>query len=347
MLGSNSCMILCILTRCISMPSVVGPCGREPEQAPVDPAAQVDSYGPHVAHDLVRRILRTRSTRTVRRGRRRHPGSGGQAGLTGSGRAGDQNAAAAVIAVASEHGIQRRNAGGDPLIGCSVLQVERSDRQNREPGASMRKGYSLVPCVEPRYLTTRMRRVKTVSITRLSSRITQSETYSSRPWRVRVPSPRSPVMTAVSFFSFSQRNNRRNSLRSNDRSQAPQTATRCCRAAPAWRRRNRWHGRGGQTGLPGHIRRLSSIRLRSRTRNRSQVSCSRPGRPNRSRARRRCARVPRRFPQRRCRRPGSSNSVAPRTRNSMPSRVFPQPGPPQTRVGRPLGRPPNVISSRP
>ena len=45
--------------------------------------------------------------------------------------------------------------------------------------------------------------------------------------------------------------------------------------------------------------------------------------------------------------PGSRNSVAPRTRNSMASRVLPQPAPPQTRVGRPLGRPPPVISSSP
>jgi len=31
----------------------------------------------------------------------------------------------------------------------------------------------------------------------------------------------------------------------------------------------------------------------------------------------------------------------------MPKRVLPQPGPPQTRVGRPFGRPPQVISSSP
>ena len=31
----------------------------------------------------------------------------------------------------------------------------------------------------------------------------------------------------------------------------------------------------------------------------------------------------------------------------MPSSVLPQPAPPQTRVGRPRGRPPSVISSSP
>src|SRR5258708_33281479 len=45
--------------------------------------------------------------------------------------------------------------------------------------------------------------------------------------------------------------------------------------------------------------------------------------------------------------PGSLYSRAPRTRNSIPSMVLPQPGPPQTMVVRPLGRPPPVISSSP
>ena len=40
---------------------------------------------------------------------------------------------------------------------------------------------SVVPWAEPRYLTTRRRRVETCSWTRWSSMITQSATYSSRP----------------------------------------------------------------------------------------------------------------------------------------------------------------------
>src|ERR1022692_1207933 len=45
--------------------------------------------------------------------------------------------------------------------------------------------------------------------------------------------------------------------------------------------------------------------------------------------------------------PGSPNWVAPRTRNSSPNSVFPEPAPPLTRVGRPRGNPPPVISSKP
>src|SRR5450631_1914163 len=45
--------------------------------------------------------------------------------------------------------------------------------------------------------------------------------------------------------------------------------------------------------------------------------------------------------------PGSPYWVAPRTRNSSPNSVFPAPAPPLTRVGRPCGNPPPVISSKP
>ena len=45
--------------------------------------------------------------------------------------------------------------------------------------------------------------------------------------------------------------------------------------------------------------------------------------------------------------PRSPNSVAPRTKNSVARRVFPDPAAPQTKVGRPLGSPPPVISSSP
>ena len=82
------------------------------------------------------------------------------------------------------------------------------------PLSSMRNGYSLVPWSEPRYFTTRRRRVEVCSVIRWSRKITQSETYSSRPWRVSVPSPFSPVMTTVMPRSLSQRNRRRSSERS-------------------------------------------------------------------------------------------------------------------------------------
>jgi len=45
------------------------------------------------------------------------------------------------------------------------------------PSSPMRKGNSLVPCSAPRYFTTRKCRVAIWSLTRWSSKMTQSETY--------------------------------------------------------------------------------------------------------------------------------------------------------------------------
>ena len=82
-----------------------------------------------------------------------------------------------------------------------------------KPFSSIKNGYSLVPCADPRYLTTRNRLVDTCSMTRWSSRMTQSETYSSRPCRVKAPAPRSAVIIAVTPRSLSQRKSRRSSER--------------------------------------------------------------------------------------------------------------------------------------
>ena len=88
-------------------------------------------------------------------------------------------------------------------------EIGRTDR----PPSSIRKGTSSVSWPEPRYFSTRSRRVEIWSLTRWSRVITQSEMYSSSPWRVRPLSPRSAVTIAVTPFSFSQRNNRRSSAR--------------------------------------------------------------------------------------------------------------------------------------
>ena len=45
--------------------------------------------------------------------------------------------------------------------------------------------------------------------------------------------------------------------------------------------------------------------------------------------------------------PVSPNLLAPLTRNVIPNRVLPHPAEPQSSVGRPVGRPPSVRSSKP
>src|SRR5438552_3786145 len=93
------------------------------------------------------------------------------------------------------------------------------------PWSSMRNGISLPPCAEPRYLRMRNRRVALCSITRWSSRITQSGTSSPRPWRVRCSPSRSPVTTAVTRLVFSHRNSRANSARTSSLSDSPENST--------------------------------------------------------------------------------------------------------------------------
>ena len=72
------------------------------------------------------------------------------------------------------------------------------------PSLSMTKGYSFVPCLEPRYLITRIRRIAICSFTLLSKKMMQSDTNSSRPL-LEYPFSGSPVTMAVTCLSFSQR----------------------------------------------------------------------------------------------------------------------------------------------
>jgi hypothetical protein len=60
------------------------------------------------------------------------------------------------------------------------------------PFSPIRNGYSSIPWRLPRYCTMRTRLVEICSVTRSSSSRTQSATYSSNPYRVSIPSPRSP-----------------------------------------------------------------------------------------------------------------------------------------------------------
>ena len=162
------------------------------QQALVYPALQVDARGAHVADHLLRRFLeqeveallaaRAGGIDEVRR----------QRGLAGAGRAGHQYRAGAVVALAAEHVIQGRRGRVDTRsLGASCSSSSEVTGNTVMPSRLMRNGYSLVPCVEPRYFTTRMRRVEICSYTRWSSEMTASVMYSSRPCRVNIWSPRS------------------------------------------------------------------------------------------------------------------------------------------------------------
>ena len=154
---------------------------------------------------------------------------------------------------------------------------------------------------------------------------------------------------AVTPLSFSQRNKRRSSARTMP----------WLEQAGEQRFDGVEHHALGADGVDGvaqadeqtardRIRRSPRSRCARSARNRGAASCVPPERRQIEAERGDVARpVPRSVSSKAMKTPGSLNSVAPRTRNSMPSSVLPQPALPQTSVGRPCGRPPIVISSKP
>ena len=206
MRGWNSRINLCISARCISRPNAVGRAGDGTcSKSRLHPRLQVDADRAHVAHDLARATPRTRSRGSARRAGRRRRKVRRQAGLAGAGRARRERCCPGSTPLPPSIVVEPRDAGGDrarcgagwsspsDVIGSTESPARRSGTDTRwsRGGAAV-----LDDAQAPR---------RDWSVTRWSRRITQSETYSSMPCRVRVPSPRSPVMTAVTPLSLSQR----------------------------------------------------------------------------------------------------------------------------------------------
>ncbi len=171
--------------------------------------------------------------------------------------------------------------------------------------------------------------------------------YSSRPCRVSLPSPRSPVMTAVTPLSFSQRNRRRSSARRIASFVRPPNSasivSRTMRFAPteaiACSRRMNNPSRSYSP--------LSSISLRSMcTWSTASFFCwMSDGRSNPREATSPAISSP--DSSNVISTPGSPNCSAPLMRKLMARSVLPDPAAPQMSVGRPAGKPPFVISSSP
>ena len=322
--------------------------GVETQQAFLRPGRQIQADGAHVADELALGLLEGEVQAALAAPAGRVDEVGGQARLAGARGSGDEHAAAAVDPLAAEHGVEPVDAGGDPLVDASWCRPSEVIGRTEMPFSSIRKGYSLVPWAVPRYLTMRSLRVESCSVTRWSRTMTQSETYSSRPWRVSVPSPRSPVMIAVTPLSLSQRNRRRSSARRTAAFDRPPKSvsmvSSTTRLAPM-----RVDGvaqadeEAFEVVLAGllDLAPLDVDEVHQQLVLLGQILQVEPegadvlgellgGLLEGSRTT-----------------PGSPNSVAPRTRNSIASSVLPQPAPPQTSVGRPRGSPPPVISSSP
>ena len=116
----------------------------------------------HVADDLLGRFLE-REVQAPLAAAAGAVGEGrGEAALARAGRAGDQDAAAPVVALAAQHRVQPRDAAWRSAPwrpgSCSPSELIGSTRQ---AVLVDQRGYSFVPWAEPRYLTIRSRRVAT------------------------------------------------------------------------------------------------------------------------------------------------------------------------------------------
>ena len=164
---------------------------------------------------------------------------------------------------------------------------------------------------------------------------------------MRTPSPFSPVITVVRPRSLSQRNSRRSSERSTSGLGNPakrdSTVSSTTRFAPtvraAWSSRTKSPSRLNSpvSWISARSTRTWSMAIRFRATSRSTSNPSEATLAASSAS----------LSSKDMKTPGSPCSTAPRIRNSIAKSVFPHPGPPHTSVGRPRGRPPPVISSRP
>ena len=180
------------------------------------------------------------------------------------------------------------------------------------PWSSMRKGYSLVPCAEPRYLTTRSRRVVTWSCTRLSSRMTQSETYSSSPCAGQLPRA-ALAGDHGGDAAVLEPTEQPPQLGAQDAvvGEAGEQRLRACRGRRVSRPPCRWRGRGGRTGPRGRTRRSPRFRCARPHVVDAAASFRQSGRAHRNRAKRRWRRGPPRPPRSVISTPASPNCRAP------------------------------------
>jgi hypothetical protein len=168
------------------------------------------------------------------------------------------------------------------------------------------------------------------------------------PYRVSCPSrPRSPVIRVVNPWSFSHRSRRLNSARTTaSLSRAPNSTSMVSsttrRAPTACTAADSRMNRPSRSNSPVVTNSVASTRHASTTR------CPPASSPARSKPSEATSSANSSADSSNASNtPGSSKSCAPRTRNSSPNNVLPAPGPPVTRLARPRGNPPPVISSNP
>ena len=105
------------------------------QQPLLHPAIEIEADRPHVADVLRRRLLELKADGALAAAAGGIEEAGGEGRLRRSGAARQQHAARPEIALAAEHVVKPVDPGRDPLGGRVVDQLQRGDRQHRDPAA--------------------------------------------------------------------------------------------------------------------------------------------------------------------------------------------------------------------
>ena len=134
---------------------------EDPQQPAVEMRPQIDADRAHVADDLLGAIPRRRNTARARRARRPPRASAPRSWFCRCRRCPTSERCC------RDNSRRRPASRPGPARRCEITSLETLCRRPSEvigrtenPCSSMRNGYSLVPWVLPRYLTTRRRRVE-------------------------------------------------------------------------------------------------------------------------------------------------------------------------------------------
>src|SRR5262249_59211776 len=119
------------------------------QEALPDVPFEVDADGAHVAGNLGRRLLEGEVDRLFAPLAGGVDEGGGHAALAGPRRAGDQHAAAPVVPLAAEHGVEPLQPGGDPLAAGLVIQTDRGDGQDVHAPLVDQAGGLVAPVAPP------------------------------------------------------------------------------------------------------------------------------------------------------------------------------------------------------
>ena len=179
--------------RCISSPQNVGRVAMKRSDPASIQRCRSTPTARMLRSDLLRALLeqRRRALRSPRRQASRSTKCAAMVVLPVPAVPDTRTARPALVTLAAQHLVELRHAGREPLVVGVVRELERGDGQHGMPSSSIRNGYSLVPWASRGISRSAAGAWRSGRARDGRAGSPQSETYSSRPWRVSVAVARS------------------------------------------------------------------------------------------------------------------------------------------------------------